>query len=63
MTIPKKVPCPSCKKAVPLSRENPYRPFCCHRCKLMDLGAWAQEEYKVPSQETPWSDNNNPDED
>ncbi len=28
--------------------ENPWRPFCSERCKLIDLGAWASEEYKVP---------------
>jgi endogenous inhibitor of DNA gyrase (YacG/DUF329 family) len=27
--------------------ENPWRPFCSERCKLIDLGAWASEEYKV----------------
>ena len=61
MTTPKKVPCPSCRKPVFLDRENPYRPFCCHRCKLIDLGAWAQEEYKVPCQEDPWLDGENTD--
>jgi hypothetical protein len=27
---------------------NPYRPFCCERCRLIDLGAWADESYRVP---------------
>jgi hypothetical protein len=27
---------------------NPYRPFCCERCRLIDLGAWAEESYRVP---------------
>lgn len=26
----------------------PYRPFCSERCKQIDLGAWADEQYKVP---------------
>jgi endogenous inhibitor of DNA gyrase (YacG/DUF329 family) len=30
------------------SRENPYRPFCSERCKLIDLGDWAMERYRVP---------------
>jgi endogenous inhibitor of DNA gyrase (YacG/DUF329 family) len=30
------------------SRENRYRPFCSERCKLIDLGAWATEKYRVP---------------
>jgi uncharacterized protein len=30
------------------SPENPARPFCSERCKLIDLGEWASEGYKVP---------------
>jgi endogenous inhibitor of DNA gyrase (YacG/DUF329 family) len=25
-----------------------WRPFCSERCKLIDLGAWAAERYRVP---------------
>jgi len=25
-----------------------WRPFCSERCKLIDLGAWATERYRVP---------------
>jgi uncharacterized protein len=25
-----------------------WRPFCSERCKLIDLGAWAEERYRVP---------------
>jgi len=28
--------------------ENSWRPFCSERCKLIDLGAWATERYRVP---------------
>ena len=31
---------------------NAFRPFCSERCKLIDLGAWASEAYRVPVQET-----------
>lgn len=27
---------------------NPYRPFCSERCKLVDLGKWMLEEYRIP---------------
>jgi endogenous inhibitor of DNA gyrase (YacG/DUF329 family) len=27
---------------------NPYRPFCSERCKLIDLGAWLGEQYRIP---------------
>jgi hypothetical protein len=26
---------------------NPSRPFCSERCRLIDLGAWADEEYRI----------------
>lgn len=44
------VNCPTCQKAVEWSDENPFRPFCSERCKLIDLGAWANEEYRVPAE-------------
>lgn len=27
---------------------NPYRPFCCERCQLIDLGNWFGERYSMP---------------
>jgi len=42
-----KIPCPTCKKEIEWSEDNPYRPFCCARCKLIDLGAWADGSYVV----------------
>jgi endogenous inhibitor of DNA gyrase (YacG/DUF329 family) len=30
---------------------NPFRPFCSERCKMIDLGAWATESYRIPVQE------------
>lgn len=40
-------PCPRCKKLAQWSN-NPFRPFCSERCKMIDLGAWANEDYRVP---------------
>jgi endogenous inhibitor of DNA gyrase (YacG/DUF329 family) len=37
--------CPICKKAVHLS--DPFMPFCSERCRLIDLGKWADEEYVI----------------
>jgi uncharacterized protein len=34
-----------------------YRPFCSERCKMIDLGAWATESYRIPVAE----DNDTPD--
>jgi endogenous inhibitor of DNA gyrase (YacG/DUF329 family) len=41
------VSCPQCGAETPYRKENPHRPFCSERCKLMDLGAWANENYRV----------------
>lgn len=44
----KQVTCPNCKILSDFTPKNPYRPFCSERCKLMDLGEWASESYKIP---------------
>ncbi len=46
-----KVHCPRCQKATEYHPSNIYRPFCSERCKLIDFGAWANEEYAIGSQE------------
>lgn len=49
------IPCPQCQKIVDISEKTPYRPFCSERCRLIDLGAWANEDYQIagkkPSEE------------
>ncbi|RIY33984.1 hypothetical protein CKF54_01845 [Psittacicella hinzii] len=45
-----KVNCPQCKKETIYSFDNPYRPFCSERCRLIDLGAWAEGEYSLEAQ-------------
>lgn len=47
------VNCPSCGKKVVWNENFPYRPFCSERCKQIDLGAWAEEKYRVPASEKP----------
>jgi len=42
------VSCPRCGAQVAWLPENHYRPFCSERCKLIDLGDWAMEKYRVP---------------
>lgn len=44
-------PCPNCGKPSILTKENAFRPFCCERCKLIDLGAWAAEDHKIAGDE------------
>ncbi|ENV38773.1 DNA gyrase inhibitor YacG [Acinetobacter venetianus] len=50
--MPRTFPCPRCGEASTWEG-NEYRPFCSERCKLIDLGAWASEEYKLPTQDAP----------
>lgn len=45
------VNCPTCQKPVEWSDNSPYRPFCSKRCQLIDLGEWADEEKRIPSNE------------
>ncbi|WKZ58036.1 MAG: DNA gyrase inhibitor YacG [Bdellovibrionota bacterium] len=39
--------CPSCRKPF---ESSDFFPFCCQRCKVLDLGGWLQERYRIPSQ-------------
>jgi len=41
--------CPTCGKLVEW-KDNPWRPFCSERCKLIDFDKWTSEEYRVPGQ-------------
>ena len=50
MTKARTVACPSCGAAVEWKPENRLRPFCSERCRLIDLGAWVSESYRVPIQ-------------
>ena len=45
------VACPTCSSAVSWTTDNRWRPFCSERCKLIDLGQWAAEKYRVPAEE------------
>ncbi|MBP8901293.1 MAG: DNA gyrase inhibitor YacG [Thiobacillaceae bacterium] len=56
----KVVACPTCGKDVEWRPENPWRPFCGERCKMIDLGEWATEKYKVPVVEQDTFDNLEP---
>ena len=47
----RKVRCPQCASFTEYRPENPYRPFCSERCKLIDLGAWAEERYAIAGAE------------
>ncbi len=42
--------CPICGKAVAPRGENRGVPFCSDRCRLIDLGKWLGEDYRIPGQ-------------
>jgi endogenous inhibitor of DNA gyrase (YacG/DUF329 family) len=48
----KTVRCPHCNREIEWSERWPQRPFCSERCRLIDLGAWATEEYRIAGKET-----------
>lgn len=49
MSGQKIVACPHCGADVAWGPQSPFRPFCSERCKKIDLGAWANDEYRVPA--------------
>ncbi|HKV47650.1 MAG TPA: DNA gyrase inhibitor YacG [Candidatus Acidoferrales bacterium] len=38
--------CPICRKPVDSETDREF-PFCSERCRLIDLGNWSSEEYKI----------------
>ncbi|MDQ8935256.1 DNA gyrase inhibitor YacG [Acinetobacter rudis] len=50
--MPRTFPCPRCGQNSTWE-DNDFRPFCSDRCKLIDLGAWANEDYKLPTEDAP----------
>ena len=49
----KNVKCPTCRKSSKWSTQNPYRPFCSRRCKLLDFNEWVDERRSIGSEELP----------
>ncbi|WP_404809746.1 DNA gyrase inhibitor YacG [Methylobacillus gramineus] len=47
------VSCPQCGELSEFSSSNEYRPFCSKRCRLIDLGQWASESYRIPDTAKP----------
>lgn len=53
MPTPKKVTCPICSSPMPGDwSEYPDYPFCTKRCRLIDLGRWLGEDYRVPEKQS-----------
>jgi len=50
---PTVVKCPTCEKPVEWNEQNRWRPFCSERCRIIDLGAWADESHRIPDTTPP----------
>lgn len=48
-TPPRVVRCPACQGPASFAPENRWRPFCSERCRNRDLGAWADEQFRLPA--------------
>ncbi|HEV8616384.1 MAG TPA: DNA gyrase inhibitor YacG [Methylomirabilota bacterium] len=46
------VRCPHCGTRAPWAG-NPNRPFCSLTCRLIDLGDWLDERYRIPGPRRP----------
>jgi uncharacterized protein len=48
------VRCPICGRVLEgaSAAEWPYLPFCSERCRLIDLGRWLGESYRIASETT-----------
>ncbi len=45
------VNCPQCGRPVAWDTAQRHRPFCSERCRVIDLGAWASENYRIPEKQ------------
>lgn len=44
-----RIDCPICKKTLEdAPDDHGPRPFCSTRCKMVDLGNWLNEAYRIP---------------
>ena len=59
MTV-QKIKCPRCKKETQWE-DNPSRPFCSEQCRLVDLGRWADEDYRIDGGKAPQREDNETD--
>lgn len=49
-----RIDCPICKTVLEnVADDYEPRPFCSPRCKLVDLGNWLNESYRIPTNEAP----------
>jgi len=54
--------CPTCRNRFEVSEKNKALPFCCERCRLVDLNGWFSEERSLPHVPDPEDDESIPEE-
>jgi hypothetical protein len=42
-----RINCPICRREQEVPTDFAYRPFCSRRCKMIDLGNWLDEVYRL----------------
>lgn len=42
-----RIKCPTCGRSIAYQHDNPFRPFCSERCRLIDLGEWASGDRRI----------------
>jgi endogenous inhibitor of DNA gyrase (YacG/DUF329 family) len=45
-------PSSASREQTKISVTNPHRPFCSLTCRLVDLGVWLDEGYRIPADES-----------
>jgi len=52
----KPIKCSQCGEIFDINMPSNFKPFCSERCKLIDLGAWADGSYNIAAEESPMSE-------
>jgi hypothetical protein len=47
-----RIRCPACHREEEVAADFRWRPFCSRRCKIIDLGNWLDEVYRIPVAQT-----------
>jgi uncharacterized protein len=42
--------CPRCRQPTSLAPDNPWRPFCTERCRMIDFGDWLTGTNALPGE-------------
>jgi len=50
------IKCPQCGEPFDKDLPSKSKPFCSERCKLIDLGAWADGSYSIAAEDSPMSE-------